>query len=81
MPLDALVPLHDLLRVDGQLLVRVNDDAEQPRVRLQKSEQSERVRHLLLSSGRMSPFGERVEPRIAELQPDAASRGSTSMVG
>lgn len=34
--LDTLVPLHDLLCVDRQPLVGVDDDAEQPRVRLQQ---------------------------------------------
>lgn len=34
--LDALVPLHDLLRVDRQSLVGVDDDAEQPWVRLKQ---------------------------------------------
>ena len=36
MPFDAFVFLHDLLGVDGQLLVRVDHHAEQPRVCLKR---------------------------------------------
>jgi hypothetical protein len=35
MPLDALIPLHDLLRVDRQLLVGIHHHAEETGVCLQ----------------------------------------------
>ena len=38
MPLLALVHVHDLLRVDGQVLVRIDDDTEETGVRLQNGE-------------------------------------------
>lgn len=36
MPLDALVALHDLFGVDRQLLVRIDDHAEEAGVGLKK---------------------------------------------
>lgn len=36
MALYALVPLHDLLRVDGQLLVRIDHHAEQAGICLRR---------------------------------------------
>ena len=38
MPLLALVHVHNLLRVDGQVLVGVDDHAEEAGVRLQEEE-------------------------------------------
>lgn len=43
MPFDALVPLHDLFSVNGQLLVRVDDHAEEAGVCLKE------ISNLLLS--------------------------------
>lgn len=36
MSFDAFIPLHDFLRIDGQLLVRVHHHAEEARVSLRK---------------------------------------------
>lgn len=32
VPFDPLVPLHNLLGVDGKFLVRIDDDAEETRI-------------------------------------------------